>query len=168
MLRSTMGVLVLALAVTAAGQQTSAATPQPAAAQSGAASSSQASAPENATADVATRPNAKAKPEHRASKRDKVQAQKLFVAGAKDIEHNDVRAAMDAFTRAAELDPEQTKYAVADQIARQHLVTNLIQQSDKDKILGHFADARAKIAEAYSVDPASPEVAQHMHERGGR
>jgi len=53
---------------------------------------------------------------------------------------------------------------MADQIARQHLVMDLIQQSDKDKILGHFADARARIAEAYSVDPASPEVAQHMQE----
>ena len=42
--------------------------------------------------------------------------------------------------------------------------TDLIQESDKDKILGHFADARAKIAEAYSIDPASPVVAQHMDE----
>ncbi len=136
--------LTLAFASGAGGQQTSVSTQQP--------------------ADAATTANAKEKPEHRASKRDKVQAQKLFVAGAKDIEHNDVRAAMDAFTRAAELDPEQTQYAMADQIARQHLVMDLIQQSDKDKILGHFADARAKIAEAYSVDPASPEVAQHMQE----
>ena len=84
--------------------------------------------------------------------------------GAKDIDHNDVRAAMDYFVRAAELNPEEKKYAMADQIAREHLVTDLIQQSDKDKILGHFADARAKIAEAYSVDPASPVVAQHMDE----
>jgi len=136
--------LTLAFATGAKGQQASAPAQQP------------------ATADAAT--PAEAKAERHASKRDKVQAQKLFVAGAKDIEHNDVRAAMDAFTRAAELDPEQTKYGMADQIARQHLVMDLIQQSDKDKILGHFADARARIAEAYSVDPASPEVAQHMQE----
>jgi Flp pilus assembly secretin CpaC len=71
---------------------------------------------------------------------------------------------MDAFTRAAELDPEEQKYAMSDQIAREHLVNDLIQQSDKDKILGHFADARARIAEAYSMDPANPMVAQHMNE----
>jgi type II secretory pathway component GspD/PulD (secretin) len=71
---------------------------------------------------------------------------------------------MDEFTRAAELNPGERKYAMADQIARQHMVAELIQQSDKDKILGHAADARAMIAEAYSVDPASPVVAQHMNE----
>ncbi|MGB9032248.1 MAG: hypothetical protein WCC27_19140, partial [Acidobacteriaceae bacterium] len=101
---------------------------------------------------------------HRPTKKERDEAQKLFVEGAKDIDHNNVRAAMDCFVRAAELNPEEKKYAMADQIARQHLVEDLIQGSDKDKILGHFADARAKIAEAYSIDPASPVVAQHMDE----
>jgi general secretion pathway protein D len=103
-------------------------------------------------------------PKHRASKQDRVQAEKLFVQGAKELDHNNVRAAMDAFTHAAELNPDERRYAMADVIARQHLVAELIQGSDKDKILGHSAAARAKIAEAYSVDPASPEVAQHMNE----
>lgn len=104
------------------------------------------------------------KPKHSPSKHDRVQAEKLFVEGAKDIDHDKVRAAMDAFTHAAELNPGEAKYEAADQIARQHLVTELIQQSDKDKILGHAADARARIAEAYGVDPGSPMVAQHMNE----
>ncbi|MGB6160852.1 MAG: hypothetical protein WBH45_21355 [Acidobacteriaceae bacterium] len=101
---------------------------------------------------------------HRPTKKERDEAQKLFVEGAKDIDQNNVRAAMDYFVRAAELNPEEKKYEMADQIAREHLVTDLIQGSDKDKILGHFADARAKIAEAYSVDPGSPVVAQHMDE----
>jgi len=101
---------------------------------------------------------------HPPSKHDRVEAQKLFAQGAKNVERKNLRAAMDEFTRAAELDPAEKKYAMADEIARQHLVTDLIQQSNKDKILGHYADARAKIAEAYSVDPASPVVAQHMYE----
>jgi general secretion pathway protein D len=101
---------------------------------------------------------------HHPSKHNRVEAQKLFVAGAKDVTHDDMRAAMNKFTHAAELDPDEHKYEMADQIARQHVVTDLIQQSDKDKILGHYADARAKIAEAYSIDPASPVVAQHMNE----
>jgi len=100
----------------------------------------------------------------RPSKHDREEAQKLFVRGAKDVDKNNVRAAMDAFVHAAELDPEEPKYQLADQIARQHLVSELIQQSDKDKILGHASDARAKIAEAYSVDPSSPMVAQHVDE----
>ena len=119
------------------------------------------------TAAPATTPNTESSdttPKHRPSKHDRVEAQKLFVQGAKDVDRKDMRAAMDAFTRAAELDPEDHKYAMSDQIAREHLVAELIQQSDKDKILGHFADARAKIAEAYSMDPANPMVAQHMNE----
>ncbi len=98
------------------------------------------------------------------SKRDRAEAAQLFVEGAKDVDHDNTRAAMDAFVRAAELDPSEPKYAMADQIARQRLVSELIQQSDKDKILGHFADARAKIAEAHSVDPGSPIIAQHLDE----
>ena len=100
----------------------------------------------------------------RASKQDRVEASKLFVAGSKDLDQDKVRAAMDAFTRAAELDPDEKRYEMADQIARSHLVTELIQQSDRDKILGRPADARAKIAEAYSIDPASPVVTQHLNE----
>ncbi len=173
MLRSAIGTggLLLALTVGAMGQDGSppgGSQPQavPVAGQAGSGIAAQSPSPAGVPDDTTASPGNKKKKANtnHASKREKEQAQKLFVAGAKDIEHNDIRAAMDAFTRAAELDPEQTKYAMADQIARQHLVADLIQRSDKDKVLGHFADARAKIAEAYSVDPASPVVAQHMQE----
>jgi Flp pilus assembly secretin CpaC len=115
-------------------------------------------------AAASTTPTAQAIAGRYLSKKGRAEAAKLFVEGAKDVDHDDTRAAMDAFTRAAELDPTEPKYAMADQIARQRLVSELIQQSDKDKILGHFADARARIAEAQSVDPGSPMLAQHMDE----
>ncbi len=148
--------LGLALAPGAPAQQASEAEQTPAPTQPGGAAEQQAAAPDGAaaTASKAGHP----------SKHDRVEAQKLFVEGAKDIEHDNIRAAMDAFVRAAELNPEERKYEMADEIARQHLVTELIQEADKDKILGHFAEARAKIAQAYSVDPGSPVVAQHMDE----
>ena len=101
---------------------------------------------------------------HPATKHDRAEAARLFVQGAKAVEQNRIQAALDDFTRAAELDPDEKKYEMADQIARAHRVTELIQQSDKEKILGHYAEARAKIAEAYSVDPASPEAVQHLNE----
>ena len=100
----------------------------------------------------------------RPTRRDREEAQKLFVEGAKDVQQDKLRAAIQAFVRAAELNPEERQYAAADQIARAHLVEELIQQSDKDKILGHPAQAKAKVAEAYAVDPASPEVVEHMNE----
>jgi general secretion pathway protein D len=102
--------------------------------------------------------------QHPASKHDRAQAARLFVQGAKAMEQDRIGAALDAFTRAAELDPAEKKYEVADQIAKAHLVTELIQQADKDRILGHANAAREKIAKAYAIDPASPEVAQHMYE----
>ena len=153
MFRSAGLIAALALASAAQAQQT----PAPAAQPTDSANQADTTAAPVTEASDAT-------PKHRPSKHDRVQAQKLFVQGAKDVDRKDMRAAMDAFTRAAELDPEEQKYAMSDQIAREHLVNDLIQQSDKDKILGHFADARARIAEAYSMDPANPMVAQHMNE----
>ncbi len=137
----------------------------------GGATAQQASSPQPPAAATAQQPapNAGAAPPqtataHRPSKHDREKAQKLFIQGAKDVDKDKIREAMDLFVRAAELDPEERKYQLADEIARQHLVSELIQQSDKDKILGHVGEARARIAEAYSVDPGSPMVAQHMDE----
>jgi len=155
-------VAVLLVSLAAAGQ-----TSQPAAepqAASGPAQTPTIPAAARPTAPGTSADASATKPKHRPSKSDRAEATRLFVQGAKSIEQDRIRAAMDAFTRAAELDPEETKYGMADQIARAHLVTELIQQSNKDKILGHTAAAREEIAQAYSVDPASPEVAQHMNE----
>ena len=159
MLRSGVFIAALGLALGTAQAQQGPTQAQPAPAQepSGAAAKQAAAAPAGA-------PTPQVGVGHRPTKKEREEAQKLFVQGAKDIDHNNIRAAMDCFVKAAELNPEEPKYAYADQIARQHLVTDLIQQSDKDKILGHFADAREKVAEAYGIDPASPVVAQHMDE----
>ena len=161
MLRNIAGAAILAVSLAAlrapdAGGQT-----KPAGAATGAAAVAPASGTGPSAAGAAI-PAKEAK--HPASKLDRAQAAKLFVQGAKDVEQNKIPAAVEAFTRAAELDPDEKKYEMADQIARAHLVTELIQQSDKEKILGHYAEARAKIAEAYKVDPASPVVGQHLNE----
>jgi Flp pilus assembly secretin CpaC len=159
MLHSGVFIAALGLALAAAQAQQGVAPEQaPAQEQSAPAATQQAAAAPAGTTPPQTGAG------HQPTKKERDEAQKLFVQGAKDIDHNNIRAAMDCFVRAAELNPEEPKYAYADQIARQHLVTDLIQQSDKDKILGHFADAREKIAEAYGIDPASPVVAQHMDE----
>jgi general secretion pathway protein D len=97
------------------------------------------------------------------SKQDRDQARKDFLEGAKDLERKDPRAAMEAFGRAADLDPTIRRYALSADIAKQHLVQELVQQADKDRIVGHFDDARAAIAEAYRVDPGDPMVEQHAN-----
>jgi general secretion pathway protein D len=160
MLRSLAWAVILAAAIAAARVPQAAGQAKPAG--GGSASPISSTAPD---ADEKSGADAKEnQAKHPVSKNDRAQAAKLFLDGAKKLENNKVRAAMDAFTRAAELDPTEKKYAVADQIARAHVVSELIQQSDKEKILGHSAEARARIAEAYNIDPASPLVGQHLNE----
>ncbi len=116
---------------------------------------------ESAAAAAVTR--AKAKEQH-VSRQQRDGAQKLFLEGARDMERKDVRAASVAFEQAAGLDPGNRRYALAAEVARQHLVEGLIQQADKDRILGHDDEARAAIAEAFRIDPSDPMIAQHADE----
>lgn len=116
------------------------------------------------TAALSAQQSPSAAKEHRPSKQARDEAQKLFLDGAKALEHSQMRAAMDAFDRAASLDPGNNKYAFSRQIAREHVVTDLIQQADKEKIMGHFQEAHADLAEALRIDPADPIIAQHADE----
>ena len=115
------------------------------------------------TASMPGEASSNAKKPH-VSKDDRDKAQKAFLEGAKAMQRKDAHAAMDAFARAVALDPGNRRYVNAEQIAAQHRVQDLIQQADKDKILGHFAEARAAIEEADRIDPGSPMVAQHAAE----
>ncbi|HEX3662014.1 MAG TPA: hypothetical protein VHU89_11315 [Acidobacteriaceae bacterium] len=99
-----------------------------------------------------------------ASKQDRDRAEDLFLRGAKDVERDELSAAIDIFDKAATLDPGNPKYGIAEDIARQHRVTELVQQADKARVAGHFDEARAGIAEAYRIDPGDPVVAQHVSE----
>lgn len=137
---------VVALALTGlAGGQTTASTSQaPAAGASGAT---------GATAKKKT-----------VSKEDRDRAQQFFLKGAQQMERDDLKAAIETFAKAASLDPGNPRYGFSEEIARQHRVTELVQQADKARALGHFEEARMEIAEAYRVDPRDPVAAQHVSE----
>ncbi len=72
------------------------------------------------------------------SKQDRDRAEELFLKGAKDVERDDLSAAIDVFARAAALDPGNPKYGMSEDIARQHRVTELVQQADKARNLRAF------------------------------
>lgn len=99
-----------------------------------------------------------------ASHRDRNQAEKIYLAGAKALEHDDLRTAEKDFERAAALDPGNRNYSISAEIGRQHLATQLIQEADKAKLLGHKDQWRAKIRQAYLLDPRNPMIAQHIDE----
>src|ERR1700742_2401229 len=91
-------------------------------------------------------------------------AQKFYVQGVRAMEKGDVEAAEKAFAKASKADPSNHDYALDWQIARQHMVTKLIQDADKARITGHPEVARAELAQALEMDPKNPEVGQHIED----
>src|SRR6202012_4044584 len=89
-------------------------------------------------------------------------AQKFYVQGVRAMEKGDVDAAEKAFAKASKADPSNHDYELDLQIARQHSVSKLIQDADKDRRLGQNEAARAKLAQALALDPKNQEVAQHI------
>ncbi len=92
------------------------------------------------------------------------QAEKIYLEGAKALQRDDLQTAKDDFERAAEMVPANTNYALSLEIAKQHLVTQLIQQAAKARIAGDTDTWRAKLAQAMVLDPKNPMVMQHLSE----
>lgn len=96
--------------------------------------------------------------------KERRKASELYVSGAHALEQNDPRAAEKNFLRASELDPENKTYPDALAVARAHVVTTLVQEADKARLLGNETVARAKLSEALSRDPQNLIVTQHIYE----
>jgi hypothetical protein len=97
----------------------------------------------------------------KASASDRHEAEHIYLEGAKALEQKDLETAQQDFAKAAALNPRSVDYRTAEQIARANLVTQLLQQSDKARLLGHDDESRAKLLEATSLDPNNPSVLQH-------
>jgi general secretion pathway protein D len=103
-----------------------------------------------------------------ASLSNRRKAEKIYLEGAKSLEHKDIRKATEDFEKAHELDPSNMRYKAAAEIGKQHLVTELVQQAEKAKILGHNDESRAKLEEALKLDPNNRIAAQHIDELAGQ
>ena len=86
-------------------------------------------------------------------------ASRLFLAG----KFEDARL---GFERAAGLDPSNAHYAQAAQVARDHEVSELLQHSAKDRLLGDQAGAKAALMRAYELEPKNFEVSEHLDQLG--
>jgi general secretion pathway protein D len=114
--------------------------------------------PTQAAAAVAGIPgNAGATP----SKRQARAAEDAYLAGAKQLEHDDLNAAEREFARALRLDPGNREYAIAIAVAREHRLTELVQQAGKARLAGDGARADTLLAEALAIDPENPIVIEH-------
>jgi len=118
-------------------------------------------------APVAGQPVAKAEqapPQRPLSARELREGEKVYLAGAKALDHEDFKTAEKDFESAVELVPGNPQYQAALEIARQHQVTALVQAADKAKLLGRSDEARTDLIEAFHLDPNNPMIAQHIDE----
>ncbi|MGA7318537.1 MAG: hypothetical protein WBX22_31740 [Silvibacterium sp.] len=118
-------------------------------------------------APVAGQPVAKAEqapPQKPPSARELREGEKVYLAGAKALDHEDFKTAEKDFESAVELVPGKPQYQAALEIARQHQVTALVQAADKAKLLGRSDEARTDLIEAFHLDPNNPMIAQHIDE----
>ncbi|MEO7029670.1 MAG: type II secretory protein PulD [Acidobacteriaceae bacterium] len=91
-------------------------------------------------------------------------ADDAYLAGARQLAHNDPVAAERSFARALELDPGKPEYALSLAIATEHHVSALVQQATKTRLLGNAAEADRLFAEAQALDPDNVIVTQHLNE----
>jgi type II secretory pathway component GspD/PulD (secretin) len=97
---------------------------------------------------------------------DRKRATKLFLQASKLFEKEQFEQALNDYQQAAALDPTNTNYMLAAEVARSHAVTALIQTAARDRIRGDAADERAALTRALELDPKNIQVTEHLHELG--
>jgi general secretion pathway protein D len=97
---------------------------------------------------------------------DRRKAAKIYLNSSKLFVHGQFEAAMRGYTEAAKLDPTNTNYGLAIDVARSHTVTALIQAAAKARLIGDEGTARTDLANALQLDPKNVEATQHLYELG--
>lgn len=90
------------------------------------------------------------------------EAEDSYLAGARLLERNDLPAAQKQFEKAVKLNPNNTDYATAVTITREHRVTELVQKAGKAHLLGQTTRSDTLLAEARLLDPENRIVTQHQ------
>ena len=141
----------------------------------------------NANPDVKDKPPIPAiqigQPVKASSLRSQRKAAKLYLQGVKLLEKKQPEQAWATLNEAVELAPANTTYARAAEVARQSLVTQLVQQASRQRELeddrraaglapgGITADPKegsaALMQRALSIDPTNPMVLEHLNQLAG-
>lgn len=117
-----------------------------------------------AAAPAATAPAPQANHARPPTQSERRRATKLYLAASKLYVNGQFEAALKNYEEAARLDPTNNDYRLAADVARSHAVTALIQSAAKDRLGGNAAGARAALSRALALDPANPEITQHLYE----
>ena len=93
-------------------------------------------------------------------------AAKLYLAASKLFEKGQFEEAMHGYQKASLLDPGNSDYSLAVNVARSHAVTALVQAAAKDRIRGDEAAARKALAHGLELEPHNSLVGEHIDELG--
>jgi general secretion pathway protein D len=96
------------------------------------------------------------------SAKQRREADDAYLDGAKQVDHKNFAAAEHSFERAVQLNPTNRDYALALIVARESLVTELVQSAAKARLKGDTAAADALLNQARTLDPNNRIVAQHF------
>ena len=96
--------------------------------------------------------------------KDRRRASKLYLEGTKLFEKEQFEDALRNYEEAAALEPENSNYRMAAEVARSHAVTALIQAAARARIGKDPAAEQKAIERAAALDPKNPQVAQHLTE----
>lgn len=123
-------------------------------------------APQGAPSSQAATENAPAPAKKARAPRsgDRRRAAEFYLSASKLFLNRQFEEAMKEYEQAATLDPTNTNYRMAAEVARSHAVTALVQAAAKDRLLGNDAAAGGALARALALDPTNFEVRQHLDE----
>jgi hypothetical protein len=91
------------------------------------------------------------------------EADDAYLAGAKEVARKDLAAALPLFERAVLLNPTDRDYVLALFVTRGNRVDQLVQLAAKARLTGDNARADDLLAQARSLDPTNPVIAQHFN-----
>jgi Flp pilus assembly secretin CpaC len=109
----------------------------------------------------ATSSTPKAEVTPKPSSRQIREAEDAYIAGARMLDHGDLTKAEAQFAKAVTLNPDNPEYLQATILARQHRVTELVQQAGRARLHGQSEKAQSLLAEARKLDPENALVTQH-------
>ncbi|HZP06623.1 MAG TPA: hypothetical protein VFB43_17115 [Terracidiphilus sp.] len=95
---------------------------------------------------------------------ERQRAAKLYMTASKLFMNRQFETALRDYEEAAKLDPANSDYKMAAEVARGHAVTALIQSAAKSRLLGDMSSARADLTRALQIDPKNIEATQHLDE----
>jgi type II secretory pathway component GspD/PulD (secretin) len=98
------------------------------------------------------------------SNSDRRRANHLYLEASKLYVDSRFEEALKLYEQAAEIDPGNADYRAAMDVARNHLVTSLVQAAARARFTGNETEALANLRQAYALDPQNPAVTQHLYE----